>query len=57
MKSSNLIDCSHICPLKVGSSSHDETRMMFNLGSLEYKTEGQNPVLDYIIQVEALPVR
>ena len=44
---------SHICPLKVGSTSHDEKRMAFDLSRLVYDPVGQNPVLDYIIRVSS----
>ena len=48
---------SHICSFWVGSSNYDENKMTFGLGRLEYNAANQNPVLDYIIEVEELPAR
>ena len=48
---------SHICSFWVGSTNFDETKMTFGLGRLEYNAANQNPVLDYIIEVEELPAR
>jgi hypothetical protein len=43
--------------MKVGSTSHDETRMTFGLSGLSYAVDSQNPVLDYIIKVQELPLK
>ena len=47
----------HTCSFWVGSTNFDETKMTFGLGRLEYNKATQNPVLDYIIEVEKLPAR
>ena len=46
---------SHTCSFWIGSTNFDETKMTFNLGRLVYEPEGQNPVLDYITEIEELP--
>ena len=53
----NLLCCSHVCSFWVGSTNFDETKMTFDLGRLTYDKSGQNPVLDYITEIEELPDR
>ena len=39
----------------MGSTNFDETKMTFDLKRLTYVPENQNPVLDYITEIEELP--
>ena len=44
----------HICKFEVGSTSLDDTRMVFNNHKLDYDPEGGNTILDYKVDINEL---